>query len=101
MNSLNSLIIKGSFEKGNRNGTCFKFVMITNRTTRTKAGEKMNVKASFEVLTYGKLADICEEKLEKGRGVRIVGRLDNRDSKVVIVAEHVEIKESSKKGEQK
>lgn len=99
--NLNSLIIEGSLKTGNREGTCFEFVLITNRTTRTTTGGKMNVKASFDVLTYGKLADICEEKFEQGRGIRIVGRLDNRDSKVVIVAEHVEFKENSKKGVKK
>ena len=51
--------------------------------------------------TWAKLAEVCAEQLEKGRGVRVVGRLKqdrwqdqegNPRSKVKIVAEHVEFK---------
>jgi len=55
----------------------------------------------FDVETWAKLAEACNEKGKKGRGVRVVGRLkqdrwnDNEGkqrAKVVIVAEHVEFR---------
>lgn len=57
----------------------------------------------FDVFTYGVMAEslITKFKLKKGDGVRIVGRLkqsrykdahDMECSKVVVIAEHVEVK---------
>lgn len=46
----------------------------------------------FDIECYGKLADFCEQRFKKGRGIRIVGRLKQVESKIVIIAEHVELK---------
>jgi single-strand DNA-binding protein len=60
----------------------------------------------FDVETWGKLAEACYSKSQKGRGVRVVGRLkQNRwndpdgkpHSRVTIVAEHVEFRPIIKK----
>ena len=60
----------------------------------------------FDVESWSKLAEICREKAQKGRGVRVVGRLKQERwngndgktrSKVVIVAEHVEFRPEFKK----
>ncbi|MBO7613885.1 MAG: single-stranded DNA-binding protein, partial [Treponema sp.] len=54
-----------------------------------------------DVEAYGKVAEYCESKAKKGRGVRVVGRLKQdvwKDSegktvsKVFVVAEHIEYK---------
>jgi single-strand DNA-binding protein len=55
----------------------------------------------FDITTWNRLAEVCNEYLSKGRGVRVVGRLKQdrwedpegkTRSKVHIVAEHVEFK---------
>ena len=55
----------------------------------------------FDVTTWNRQAEVCNEYLTKGRGVRVVGRLKQdrwedaegkTRSKVHIVAEHVEFK---------
>lgn len=60
----------------------------------------------FDVEVWAKLAENCNTNLEKGRGVRVVGRLkqdrwqddDGRGrTRVKIVGEHVEFKPQFKK----
>jgi len=56
----------------------------------------MEDSSNFDVICYGRIADICAVQLHKGRGVRVVGRLQEyrwQDvSKIYIIAEHVEFK---------
>jgi single-strand DNA-binding protein len=76
------------------------FTVASNRFY--KMGESFQKEVSFiDVETWNGLAERCASELDKGRGVRVVGRLkqerwvdtegQNR-SKVKIVAEHVEFK---------
>ena len=60
----------------------------------------------FDVEVWAKLAENCQTNLEKGRGVRVVGRLkqdrwqDDEGKgrpKIKIVGEHVEFKPQFKK----
>jgi single-strand DNA-binding protein len=60
----------------------------------------------FNVETWSKLAETCGEKGREGRSVRIVGRLREEhwtslygklNSRVIIVAEHVEFRPEAKK----
>jgi single-strand DNA-binding protein len=60
----------------------------------------------FEVETWAKLAENCNNLGRKGRGVRVVGRLKQerwtgndgkQHSKIAIVAEHVEFRPEFKK----
>ena len=62
-----------------------------------------------DIEAYGRMAEICEEKAKKGRGVRVVGRLKqdtwkNNDgkncSRVYVVAEHVEFRPVKKTEEE-
>ncbi len=55
----------------------------------------------FEITVNGRQGEVCQEKLRKGRGVRVVGRLkqeswqqeDGTDmEKIIVIAEHVEFK---------
>lgn len=107
MNQLNSLIIEGNVVK---NGELteptkgFKvcvFPVAVNRFYKNKNGEGVSEVSYFDVQTYGKMAESCEKQAEKGRGIRVVGRLkqdrwkDNEGkskSKVYVVAEHIEYK---------
>jgi single-strand DNA-binding protein len=63
----------------------------------------------FDVETWARLAEACYDKGRKGRGIRVVGRL-NEDrwtdndgkprSKIRIIAEHVEFRPEFKKDEE-
>jgi single-strand DNA-binding protein len=75
------------------------FSVGVNRFYKNKKNEDVNEVSFFDVEAYGKMAEYCEEKAKKGRGVRVVGRLKQdtwKDSngksvsKVYVVAEHIE-----------
>lgn len=107
MNNLNSLILEGNavadievsepvpgFKVG-------KFTIAVNRFYKNREGENVDEVSYFDCESYGVCADQYKNKIKKGRGVRIVGRLkqdrwtDNEGkacSKVYIVTEHVEFK---------
>ena len=105
-NNLNSVIVEGNLTKDadfdlTQKGTGFcTFSVATNRYF--KAGEDIQQEVSyFDVEAWGKLADSCRAMLQKGAGVRIVGRLkqdrwNSEDgkakSRVKIIAEHIEAK---------
>ena len=106
MNSLNSILIEGNLTrdpelKSTPKGTSVcSFSVASNRFYKQDEEYQKEV-SFFDVETWAKLAESCAEYLEKGRGVRVVGRLKqdrwqdqegNPRSKVKIVAEHVEFK---------
>ena len=107
MNSLNSIIVEGNVVKTPEirqtpKGTpvCTVGVAV-NRWYKGVDGELQKEVSFFDVDTWGQLAKACSETCQKGRGIRVVGRLkqsrwqDNEGktkSKVYIVAEHVEFK---------
>ena len=106
MNSLNSILIEGNLTrdpelKSTAKGTpVCSFSVASNRFYKQDEEYQKEV-SFFDVETWAKLAESCAEYLEKGRGVRVVGRLKqdrwqdqdgNPRSKVKIVAEHVEFK---------
>ena len=104
MNSLNSVLIEGNLTRDPELATTPKgtfvcrFSIASNRFYMTD--DEMQKEVSFfDVETWARLAERCSEQLEKGRGVRVVGRLKqdkwndkegNPRSKIKIVAEHVE-----------
>ena len=104
MNNLNSVLIEGILVKEpeisyNSKGTpVCTFTIATNRYF--KQNEEMQEEVScFDVTVWARMAEVCQEYLHKGRGVRVVGRLKqdqtvetNGQSMVYIVAEHVEFK---------
>ncbi|MBN1685898.1 MAG: single-stranded DNA-binding protein [Spirochaetales bacterium] len=106
MNSLNSILIEGNLTrdpelKSTPKGTpVCSFSVASNRFYKQDEEYQKEV-SFFDVEAWAKLAESCAEYLEKGRGVRVVGRLKqdrwqdqegNPRSKVKIVAEHVEFK---------
>jgi single-strand DNA-binding protein len=106
MNNLNSILLEGNLvaDPGLRytpNGApVCSFCVACNRYFKQEEELQQEV-SYFDVTTWNRLAEVCNEYLAKGRGVRVVGRLKQdrwedaegkTRSKVHIVAEHVEFK---------
>lgn len=113
MNSLNSVLLEGNLTrdpelKYTPKGTAVcSFAIASNRSFKQEDGYQEEV-SYFDVTTWSHLAEVCNEYLRKGRGVRVVGRLKqdrwndaegNGRSKVFVIAEHVEFKPERKKEE--
>ena len=110
MNNLNSIIIEGNLVANPElsftpSGTPVgKFRLANNRYY--KYNDERREEVNFiEVETWARLAETCAEYLEKGRGVRVVGRLKqdrwtdpdgNHQSRIKIVGEHVEFRPMKK-----
>jgi single-strand DNA-binding protein len=106
MNSLNSILLEGNLTRAPevrqlpRGSTVCQFSVASNRFY--KSGENLEKEVSFfDVETWSGLAERCAGELDKGRGVRVVGRLKqerwvdqegHNRSKIKIVADHVEFK---------
>lgn len=110
MNDLNSVIIEGNLTHEpvlsvTPKGTpVCAFSIAANRYYRSDDGVREEV-SFFDVETWSRLAERCGDELNKGRGVRVVGRLkqdrwETKEgeprSRVKIVAEHVEFKPNRK-----
>ena len=110
MNSLNSILLEGNLvrdpalsELSGGSKVC-KFTIASNRFYKHE-GEKVDEVSYFDIEVWSKLAENCNTHLEKGRGVRVVGRIKqdrwndsegNLKTKVKIVGEHVEFKPNFK-----
>ncbi len=114
MNQLNSIIVEGNvvrapeFSKTSTGIKVCKVPIAVNRFYKNQSGEGVNEVSYFDVESYKNMADACEKNCEKGRGLRVVGRLkQNRwktadgktTSKIMIVAEHIEFKPKFSKKE--
>ena len=55
-----------------------KFQLATNRSWTTSDGEKKTETEWFNIVVWGKLAEICNQYLSKGEQVYIEGRLHTR-----------------------
>jgi single-strand DNA-binding protein len=55
-----------------------KFQLATNRSWTTADGEKKRETEWFNIVAWGKLAEICNQYLSKGQQVYIEGRLHTR-----------------------
>jgi single-strand DNA-binding protein len=113
MNNLNSILIEGNLVRdpefrATPKGTALcTFALASNRYF--KQGDDLEKEVSyFNVETWARLAESVQRLGHKGRGVRVVGRLKQErwqnvegqaQSKVVIVAEHVEFRSEFKKDE--
>src|ERR1041385_3499820 len=106
MNSLNSVLIEGNRpanpEKRELNGGAIlcSFTVATNRYYNQNNEKKLET-SFFDVEVWNKTAELCLKTLDKGRGVRVVGRLKQErwtdkegknHSKVKVVGETVEFK---------
>ena len=106
MNNLNSILLEGNLVadpelRYTPNGApVCSFCVACNRYFKQEEELQQEV-SYFDITTWNRLAEVCNEYLTKGRGVRVVGRLKQdrwedqegkTRSKVHIVAEHVEFK---------
>jgi len=111
MNNLNSILIEGNmvreplFRNTPKGTPVCTFSLASNRFFKQDSGLEKEV-SFFEVETWAKLAEACNNLGKKGRGVRVVGRLkqdrwtgnDGKPrSRISIVAEHVEFRPEVKK----
>ena len=87
MNNLNSIIIEGTVKskKVNQGGLDISLSVLRFGTS----GKEESV---FCIRTTGVIAERCDDRCKEGTQMRVVGRLKQTDSTVVIVAEHVEFK---------
>ncbi|MBO5137617.1 MAG: single-stranded DNA-binding protein [Spirochaetaceae bacterium] len=107
MDDFNSIVLEGHVvrdpetrETPKGTGICL-FPIAVNRAYRASTGERKQEVSFFDIETWGNLADACAKYCNKGRGIRVVGRLkQNRwqdtegktQSRIKIVAEHVDFK---------
>ncbi len=111
MNSLNSIIVEGNLTRDPEyrltpNGKPVCNLSVASNRYYKKDEETKKETSFFNVETWSNLADNCNQYLNKGRGVRVVGRLkqdrwkspegQNRE-RVKIVAEHIDFKPQFKK----
>ncbi len=106
MNSLNSILIEGNLtrdpemNKTSKGTSVCVFSLASNRYYKQDNESQQEV-SFFDVEVWAKQAEACAAYLEKGRGVRVVGRLkqdrwvdkdEKPRSRIKIVAEHVEFR---------
>ena len=106
MNMLNQLILEGNIlhvpeTKQTANKVITSFTIASERTYKTFDGKTATEVGIYDCECYGEAYVPYLKKLEKGRGIRVVGRLKqehwkdtdgNEHAKIYIVAEHIEIK---------
>ena len=103
MNMLNSIVIEGKagdvalqrklFADGKTDR--FGFWIESESEARLKDGTVKKTVSTFLVRTYGTLADVCSQNVERGRVVRVVGALrreEGESPETYILAEHIEFK---------
>ncbi|MCQ2981364.1 MAG: single-stranded DNA-binding protein [Treponemataceae bacterium] len=114
MNPLNSVLLEGNVVRqpdikhtGKGTPHC-SFPVASTRYWKSESGKYEEEVSFIEVTSWGALAQTCRDKATKGRGVRVVGRLqqgrwkDNdgkMQSRVSIIAEHIDFKPDRKKEE--
>ena len=84
-NSLNKVQIIGNLTKDpelrqtpNGSSVC-SFTVATNLTWKDANGQKQDKAEFHNMVTWGKLAEICNQYLQKGKKVYLEGRLQTRD----------------------
>ena len=71
--------------------------LAVNRRYRSKSGEEAEETCFIDVVVYGKMAEVCNEYLSKGRNILVEGRLRldtwetdaGKRSKHVVVADNI------------
>lgn len=113
MNNLNSIIVEGNLTRDPEyrltpNGKPVCMLSVASNRYYKKDEETKEETSFFNVETWAKLADNCNQYLTKGRGVRVVGRLKQdrwtnpegqKRERLKIVAEHIDFKPQYKKNQ--
>lgn len=112
MNNLNTTMIEGNLVKDAillepvEGFKVCKFSVAVNRRYKNKSNQNVEEVSFFNIESYGKEAEFCHKNGTKGKSIRVVGRLKQDtwksesgkvESRVYIVAEHVEFKPNQKK----
>jgi len=114
MNNLNSILIEGNLVRDPQIRSTAKGTQICTLKLASNRFYKLDDNSPgfekevsyFDVDTWAKLAEACYAKGKKGRGIRVVGRLKQsrwndaegkQQSRITIVAEHVEFRPEFKK----
>ena len=97
MNSLNSILIEGVLEENpkvrtTKDGNDVSFFTINSNQYYKKNDEPCKEVTQVQIEIWHNLSDIEKENLTGGRGVRVVGRLKQYGSQLVIITQHVEFK---------
>lgn len=106
MNSLNSVLIEGNLvrdpeRKELDGGSVMCLFTVASNRYFNQDNEKKSEVSFFDVEVWNRTAELCLKTLEKGRGVRVVGRLKQdrwsdkngvSHAKVKVVGETVEFK---------
>jgi len=84
-NSLNKVQLIGNLTKDpelrqtpNGNSVC-SYTIATNLTWKDANGQKQDKAEFHNIVSWGKLAEICGQYLQKGKKVYVEGRLQTRD----------------------
>jgi len=111
MNNLNSILVEGNLVRDvkmcatSKGTTVCTFTIASNRYYKQDASMKKEV-SFFNIEAWSKLGENAGNLGRKGRSVRVVGRLKQErwqdangkiQSKVIIVAEHLEFRPEFKK----
>lgn len=112
MNDLNYVLLAGNLVRDpewkqiDKTSVVCKFTIANNRSYYNKKDESwVNVPCFVTIETWGHVAENCIKHLKKGRGVRIVGRLQQsrwnsptgtRIESLYVVSEHVEFQPQKK-----
>jgi len=112
VNNLNSILIEGNLvrdpeTKTTAKGTCLCTFSIASNRYYKQDGQTEKEVSYFDIVAWSKTGELCRNNGEKGRGVRVVGRLkqdrwtgtDGKPcSRITIVADHVEFRPNFNNG---
>ena len=105
MASFNKVILMGNLTRDPERrytpkGTAVtEFAIAINRVYNTEAGEKKEEVSYFDIVAWGRQAEICAQYLNKGRPVLVEGRLQQdrweqegqKKSRIRIIAENIRL----------
>ena len=107
MDDFNSIVLEGhivrdpDFRTTTKGSNVCSFPIAVNRSYKSSTGERKEEVSFFDIETWGNLAEECAKNCNKGRGIRVAGRLkQNRwqdndgktQSRIKVIAEHIDFK---------
>lgn len=74
------------------NGKLASFTMVTKETYKNRKNEEVESKTWHNLVAFGKVAEVCERLITKGKKVSVEGKLNyrsykNKEDKTVYVTE--------------
>lgn len=93
INNINNVIVEGRVSLNNfdiKNMICHIQIQVS-RNYKNVDGEQAEETIVIPVRSFGRLAEIMNQKLELGSKIRVVGRLSKNADTLFILVEHFEI----------